>query len=47
MKKVVLYHIFNRISKNYIDALDQLDVLFIKKYNWGAKPKYSSLEEDI
>ena len=39
--------IFNRISKNYIDALDQLDITVSKKYNWGAKPKYSSLEEDI
>ena len=39
--------IFNRISKNYIDALNQLDITVSKKYNWGAKPKYSSLEEDI
>ncbi len=39
--------IFNRISKNYIDALDQLDITVSKKYNWGAKPKYSSLEKDV
>ncbi len=39
--------LFDRVSKNYIDALNQLDIKVSKKYNWGAKPKYSSQEEKI
>lgn len=39
--------IFNRVSKDYIDALNQLDIKVSKAYNWGAKPKYSSQEEEI
>ncbi len=39
--------IFNRVSKDYIQALEQLDITVSKKYNWGAKAKYSSLEKDI
>ena len=39
--------IYNRTSKDYIDALNQLDISVSKKYQWGAKPKYSSQEKEI
>ena len=38
--------VYNRTSKNYIDALEQLDISVKKKYNWGAKSKTNG-EEDI
>ena len=37
---------YDRTSKNYIDALEQLDIVVKKKYNWGAKSKTNG-EEDI
>lgn len=39
--------IFNRVSKDYIDALNQLEITVSKKYNWGAKPKYSAQEQEV
>ncbi|WP_406532786.1 hypothetical protein [Methanobrevibacter sp.] len=38
--------IYKRTSKNYIEALKELDIEVKKKYNWGAKSK-SDGEEDI
>lgn len=38
--------VYDRTSKNYIDALEQLDIVVKKKYNWGAKSKTNG-EEDI
>ncbi|WP_406534564.1 helix-turn-helix domain-containing protein [Methanobrevibacter sp.] len=31
--------VYDRTSKRYIDALDQLGIEVKKKYNWGAKPQ--------
>lgn len=39
--------IYNRTSKDYIQALEQLDITVSKQYNWGAKPKYPSQEKDV
>ena len=39
-------NIYKRTSKNYIEALKELDIEVKKKYNWGAKSK-SDGEEDI
>lgn len=36
--------VYNRTSKTYIDALSQLDIDVVKKYNWGAKSKSNGLE---
>lgn len=38
--------VFERTSKNYIDALEQLDIEVKKKYEWGAKSR-SNGEEDV
>lgn len=39
--------IFNRVSKDYIDALSQLDIKVSVKYNWGAKSKNPVLEKEV
>ncbi len=39
--------IYNRTSKDYLDALSQLDISVSKQYHWGAKAKYSSQEKEI
>ena len=39
--------IYNRTSKDYINALNQLDISVSKQYRWGAKPKYPSQEKEI
>ena len=38
--------VYNRTSKNYIEALEQLDIGVRKEYNWGAKSKTNG-EDDI
>ena len=38
--------VYGRTSKNYIDALNQLDIIVRKEYNWGNKSK-SNGEEDV
>ena len=38
--------VYERTSKNYIDALEQLDIEVKKKYEWGAKSR-SNGEEDV
>ncbi len=39
--------IFKRISKSYIEALNNLDIEVKKKYNWGNKPIYSYQEDSV
>ena len=39
--------VYNRTSKTYIDALEQLDIDVEKKYNWGAKSKTNGEEFDV
>ena len=39
--------VYNRTSKNYIDALSQLDITVKKKYNWGSKSKSNGLEFEV
>ena len=39
--------IYDRTSKNYIDALEQLDITVKKKYNWGSKSKTNGLEFEV
>ena len=39
--------IFKRISKSYIEALDNLDIVVEKKYNWGNKSIYSYQEDSV
>ena len=36
--------VYKRTSKNYIEALKQLDIEVKKKYNWGAKSKSNGIE---
>ena len=33
--------LYNRISKKYLDALEELEIQVEIDYNWGRKPKYS------
>ena len=39
--------VYDRTSKTYIDALSQLDIEVVKKYNWGAKSKTNGAEFDV
>ncbi|WP_298525607.1 hypothetical protein [uncultured Methanobrevibacter sp.] len=39
--------VYNRTSKTYIDALSQLDIEVVKKYNWGAKSKTDGAEFEV
>jgi hypothetical protein len=39
--------VFERTSKTYIDALSQLDIDVVKKYNWGAKSKTNGAEFEV
>ncbi|WP_298498780.1 hypothetical protein [uncultured Methanobrevibacter sp.] len=39
--------IYERTSKTYIDALLQLDIEVVKKYNWGAKSKTNGAEFEV
>ena len=39
--------VYNRTSKNYIDALGQLDIEVNKKYNWGAKSQTNGQEKVV
>ena len=39
--------VYERTSKNYIDALEQLDIDVKKKYNWGAKSQTNGQEKVV
>lgn len=39
--------VYERTSKTYIDALSQLDIEVIKKYNWGAKSQTNGAEFEV
>ena len=39
--------VYNRTSKTYIDALEQLDIEVKKEYNWGAKNQSNGLEFEV
>lgn len=39
--------VYERTSKTYIDALSQLDIEVVKKYNWGAKSKTNGAEFEV
>lgn len=39
--------VYKRTSKTYIDALSQLDIEVVKKYNWGAKSKSNGAEFEV
>ena len=39
--------VYDRTSKTYIDALSQLDIEVVKKYNWGAKSKTNGAEFEV
>ncbi|WP_407410876.1 hypothetical protein [Methanobrevibacter sp.] len=39
--------VYNRTSKTYIDALEQLDIEVEKKYNWGAKSQTEGIEFEV
>ena len=39
--------VYERTSKNYIDALEQLDIEVNKKYNWGAKSQTNGEEKTV
>ena len=39
--------VFNRISKSYIEALNNLDIDVKTEYKWGAKPIYSHQEGNV
>ena len=39
--------VYNRTSKTYIDALSQLDIEVVKKYDWGAKSKTNGAELEV
>lgn len=39
--------VYERTSKTYIDALSQLDIDVVKKYNWGAKSKTNGAEFEV
>lgn len=36
--------VYKRTSKNYIDALETLNIQVKEKYNWGAKPQTNRAE---
>lgn len=39
--------VYERTSKTYVDALSQLDIEVIKKYNWGAKSQSKGTEFEV
>lgn len=39
--------VYERTSKTYIDALSQLDIEVVKKYDWGAKSKTNGAEFEV
>lgn len=39
--------VYNRTSKNYIGALQQLDIEVNKEYNWGAKSRTNCIEKTV
>ena len=39
--------VYERTSKNYIEALEQLDIEVNKKYNWGAKSQTNGEEKTV
>lgn len=39
--------VYDRTSKRYIDALEQLDIEVKKKYEWGAKSRTNGEEEIV
>ena len=39
--------VYERTSSTYIDALGQLDIDVVKKYNWGAKSKTNGAEFEV
>ena len=39
--------VYERTSKKYIDALSQLDIEVVKKYNWGAKSRTGGAEFEV
>lgn len=39
--------VYNRTSSTYIDALSQLDIKVVKKYNWGAKSQSNGAEFEV
>ncbi len=39
--------VYDRTSKTYIDALSQLDIEVVKKYDWGAKSKTDGEEFEV
>ena len=39
--------VYERTSSTYIDALAQLDIDVVKKYNWGAKSKTNGAELEV
>lgn len=39
--------VYNRTSDTYIDALEQLDIEIVKKYNWGAKSQSNGAEFEV
>ena len=39
--------VYDRTSKTYIDALSQLDIEVVKKYNWGAESKTNGAEFEV
>ena len=39
--------VYDRTSKTYIDALSQLDIEVVKKYNWGAKSQTNGIEFEV
>jgi hypothetical protein len=39
--------VYKRTSSRYIDALSQLDIEVVKKYDWGAKSKTNGMEFEV
>lgn len=39
--------VYDRTSETYIDALSQLDIEVVKKYDWGAKSKTNGAEFEV
>lgn len=39
--------VYERTSKTYIDALRQLDIEVVRKYNWGAKSRNDGAEFEV
>ncbi|WP_407432031.1 hypothetical protein [Methanobrevibacter sp.] len=39
--------VYNRLSDNYINALEQLDIEVTKEYHWGASRKPCDYEDEL